>query len=108
MSGDAIFVFASLAGIIALAISLFKINTGKSGAAIASDTIGAMKDIKENIESSLEDKYADLYAKAEEEYDNGEIDKGLWSQALVKAKGDEKLRKVEYMKLRAKQLKKKA
>lgn len=29
----------------------------------------------------------------------------LWSQALIKAKGDEKLRKVEYMKLRAKQLK---
>ena len=50
--------------------------------------------------------YADLYHIAEEEYDRGEMDKGLWSQALVKAKGDEKLRKVEYIKLRVKQLKK--
>jgi D-alanyl-D-alanine carboxypeptidase len=46
-----------------------------------------------------------LYAKAEEEYDSGKINKGLWSQALVKAKGDEKLRKIEYMKLRVKHLK---
>lgn len=108
MRGDEITVFASIAGIIALTVSLFKITTGKSAATIASDTIGAVKDIRENIESSVEGKYAELYAKAEEEYDNGEIDKGLWSQALVKAKGDEKLRKVEYMKLRAKQLKKTA
>ena len=112
MKGDDIQVFASIAGIIALTVSLFKINTVKGlfvkgGATIASDTIGAVKDIKENIESSVEGRHADLYAKAEEEYDNGEIDKGLWSQALIKAKGDEKLRKVEYMKLRAKQHKKK-
>lgn len=45
-----------------------------------------------------------LYAIAEEEVDNGKMDKGLWSQALIHAKGDESLRKVEYMKLRAKQL----
>ncbi|MDG1463441.1 MAG: hypothetical protein P8R04_07675 [Gammaproteobacteria bacterium] len=116
MKGDDIGVFASIAGIIALTVSLFKINTVKGlfkintvkgGAKIASDTIGAVKDIKENIESSVGGRHADLYAKAEEEYDSGEIDKGLWSQALIKAKGDEKLRKVEYMKLRAKQHKKK-
>ena len=108
MRGHDITVFASIAGIIAFVISLFNIKIGKSSTTIASDTISAIKDIKDNIESNLEEKHADLYAKAEEEYDNGEIDKGLWSQALVKAKGDEKLRKVEYMKLRAKQLKKKA
>jgi hypothetical protein len=108
LSGGDITFFASIAGVIALATCLCVINMGKSGGTIASDTIGAIMDIKENIESSIEDKYADLYAKAEEEYDNGEIDKGLWSQAFIKAKGDENLRKVEYMKLRAKQIKKKS
>ncbi len=53
-------------------------------------------------------KKADLYARAEEECDRGEMDKDLWSQALVKAKGNEHFRKVEYIKLRVKQLKKQA
>ena len=75
---------------------------------MASSAIGAVKDIKDGIEFNLEQKSADLYAQAEEGYNNGEIDKRLWSQALIKAKGDESLRKVEYMKLRAKQLKKNA
>ena len=61
------------------------------------------KEIKEYIDDS---DHADLYHIAEEEYDRGEMDKGLESQAYVKAKGDEKLRKVEYIKLRVKQLKK--
>ncbi len=78
----------------------------KGGISISSDAIGAIKDIKETIEFNLEEKQSDLFAQAEEEYDNGEIDKGLWSQALVKAKGEENLRKVEYMKMRVKQLKK--
>ena len=106
--GGEIFVWASIAGVIALTISLYKVKTGKSGVAIASDVIRAIRDVKETIESNIDRKQADLYAKAEQEYDNGEIDKGLWSQALVKAKGDEKLRKVEYMKLRVKQFKKQA
>ncbi len=67
--------------------------------------IGAVMDVKDGIEFNLEKRSADLYAQAEEEYNNGVIDKALWSQALIKAKGDENLRKVEYMKLRAKQLK---
>ena len=72
---------ALIAGIIAFITSLYKIN------------------------ESNDAKHTDLYAKAEEEYDSGKINKGLWSQALVKAKGDEKLRKIEYMKLRVKHLK---
>ncbi len=44
-------------------------------------------------------------AMAESEVERGEIDKRLWSKALVDARGDESLRKVEYMKLRAKQIK---
>jgi hypothetical protein len=71
-------------------------------------TIGAVKDMKESIEFDLEEKSADFYAQAEEEFDEGVIDKGLWSQAFVKSKGNENLRKLEYMKLRVKQLKKNA
>lgn len=74
---------------------------------IASDAIGAIKDMKETIELKIEEKDSDFFAQAEEEYDNGNINKGLWSQALVKAKGNESLRKFEYMKMRVKQLKNK-
>ena len=95
---------AIIAGVIAL-IS-FWIKSGKSSASIASNALGAIKDVKETIESNIDSKQAEYFAIAEQEYEDGKIDKGLWSQALVKAKGDENLRKVEYMKLRAKQLKK--
>ncbi|GAB1426531.1 hypothetical protein MASR2M16_37650 [Thauera terpenica] len=45
-----------------------------------------------------------FYAQAEKECESGNVDKGLWSQALVKAKGDESRRKIEYMKLRVRNL----
>lgn len=51
-----------------------------------------------------QDKYISYYGKAEEEIINGNIDKNLWSLALVKSKGDENMRKSVYIKLRAKQL----
>ena len=98
----------SIISIIIFFVSMNKLSGNESGTTMASSAIGAVKDIKDGIEFNLEQKSADLYAQAEEEYNNGEIDKGLWSQALIKAKGDENLRKVEYMKLRAKQLKKNA
>jgi len=44
------------------------------------------------------------YAQAEQEIDDGTYDRGLWAKALVEANGKEELRKIEYMKLRAKQL----
>jgi len=46
------------------------------------------------------------YGPAEQEMNNGTVDEGLWSKALVKAKGNEDRRKAEYIKLRAKQLQK--
>ena len=98
----------SIISIIIFFVSMNKLSGNESGTTMASSAIGAVKDIKDGIEFNLEQKSADLYAQAEEEYNNGEIDKRLWSQALIKAKGDENLRKVEYMKLRAKQLKKNA
>ena len=46
------------------------------------------------------------YGQAEQEIIDGTYDKGLWAKALVEAKGDEKLRKSEYIVLRAKHLQK--
>jgi len=46
------------------------------------------------------------YGQAEQELNDGAIDKGLWAKALVNARGSEDLRKIEYMKLRAEQLQK--
>lgn len=96
--------------IMSIVIFVIVINRSEneSGADLASRAVGAVQDLKDRIEFNLEQKSANLYAQAEEEYNGGVIDKGLWSQAFIKAKGDENMRKVEYMKLRAKQLKKKA
>lgn len=44
------------------------------------------------------------YAVAEQEADSGNVDSGLWSKALVNARGNEDKRKVEYIKLRAKEI----
>lgn len=49
---------------------------------------------------------SELFAIAENEVNDGVVSNGLWSQALVSAEGDESKRKIEYMKLRVKQLKK--
>ena len=101
-------VVTSIISIVIFFIAINKLGSDESGSTMVSNVFGAMRDMKDGVEFNLEQKSADLYAQAEEEYDNGKIDKGLWSQALIKAKGEESLRKVEYMKLRAKQLKKNA
>ena len=51
-----------------------------------------------------EEQSLEYYTVAEQEITDNTYDKGLWSKALVEAKGNEDLRKVEYMKLRVKQL----
>ncbi len=92
---------AVVVSIIVFIISMNKVKRGQSAVDIASGAFDSVNSIQNNIDL----KSANFYAVAEEEYDGGIIDKGLWSQALVKAKGDESLRKVEYMKLRVMQLK---
>lgn len=52
--------------------------------------------------SSENTKY---YNIAEQEINTNNVDKGLWALSLVKSKGNEELRKAEYIKLRVKQLK---
>ena len=93
--------------IVSFVVSMSKVKN-RDGTQLASDVFNAVKETKDNIQASIDSKSTDFYAIAEEEYENGEIDKGSWSQALVKAKGDESLRKVEYMKLRVMQLKRKS
>jgi hypothetical protein len=88
---------------ICFVISFITVKAGKSSGEMASNALDSVKGIQANIEL----KDANLYAIAEKEYEDGQINQGLWSQALVKAKGDETLRKVEYMKLRVMQLKQK-
>jgi TPR repeat protein len=56
------------------------------------------------VEKILDEPDSEFYAQAEQEINDGTIDQGLWAKALVKAKGSERLRKPEYIKLRAKQL----
>ena len=62
-------------------------------------------DIPEKFRNDPDPQY---YAQAEEEISNCTYDKGLWSKALVNAKGSEDIRKAEYIKLRARQLQKEA
>lgn len=65
--------------------------------------INIYKEIMERL-LNRQNKYISYYGKAEEEIINGNIDKNLWSLALMKSKGDEDMRKSVYIKLRAKEL----
>jgi len=69
------------------------------------DAISYAKHTSDDITSRLDEIDGEFYATAEEEIENGDIDRGLWSKAFVQAKGEESLRKAMYMELRAKQLK---
>ncbi|MNJ08971.1 hypothetical protein D3C77_31050 [compost metagenome] len=102
---DSAVIAASLISFVIFCFSVKKLHGKNIFTSAASKIIGSIHDAKDGAELNRELKNANFYAQAEDEHDRGEIDKGLWSQALVNARGDESLRKVEYMKLRAKQLK---
>ena len=69
---------------------------------IASNIIDkTTKIVSEGTIRTVDNSY---YANAEQEVDNNNVDAGLWSKALVNAKGDEVVRRSEYIKLRAKEL----
>ena len=59
---------------------------------------------KQSAEQFLEQPDPQYYALAEQEINDGTFDKGLWAKALVNANGKEEQRKIEYMKMRVKQL----
>ena len=93
-------------GILGIIFSFNKLNSYKTMKETIADGVSYVKSTSEDISSLVDDKDSEFYAIAEQEIKDDVINNGLWSQALVKAKGDENLRKVEYMKLRVKQLKK--
>ena len=69
-------VATSFISLIIFFVSINKLGGDESGTNMVSSAVGAVKDIKDGIEFGLEQKSANLYAQAEEEYNNGEIDKG--------------------------------
>jgi len=66
---------------------------------LISSLVSYSKEISEG--NKIEPHY---YALAEREVLEDDVDKGLWARALVNAKGNEDVRRAEYIKLRAKQL----
>lgn len=73
----------------------------------AMNIVASSKDIIHSKNISLPDtdkRDIQYYGQAEDEINDGTMQKDLWALALVKAKGKEDLRKVEYIKLRVKQL----
>ena len=90
-------------GFVAAAVAFLRF---KPPAAIVAETVSSYHSAIEAMEEKLNADNPALYAAAEKEILENKVDPGLWSQALVKAGGKEELRKVEYMKLRVKQLKK--
>lgn len=66
---------------------------------------GALEDITGVVLTGSNEMNMQLYAIADEELSSGNVDKGIWALALVKARGDAETRKSEYLKLRVKELK---
>lgn len=64
----------------------------------------SIRSFKDSVDVRIEKNENELFAFAEAEVDEGRQNKGLWSKALIQANGDESRRKIEYMKLRMKQI----
>ena len=66
--------------------------------------LNATNAICKKITDTIKEPDSQYYGQAEQEIIDGTVDQGLWAKALVAAKGNDDLRKAEYIKLRAKQL----
>lgn len=97
-------VSASVVGLVVLVILLKSfLSKNNPVEAITSDLV-SFRETKEALQFKSDEHDDELYAQAEMEINDGIIDQGMWSRALVNASGSEELRKVEYMKLRVRQL----
>jgi len=91
--------------------SLFKFTIKGSKATLQysenkiADVVSYAEDAKDSITSKIEEKNDAFFEIAGNEIDNNEMEGAAWAKALVKAKGDENQRKVEYIKVRVRQLK---
>lgn len=98
--------WGSFAGLVMLFLCYKYILKGNSFTGTIATGISFLRDTKDAITSDIDQRDADFFAQAESEIEKEIINQGLWSQALVRAKGNEQLRKVEYMKLRVKEIRK--
>jgi len=65
-------------------------NYGVKAKRTASNALSKARKVTAEVATLVEDDQSDFFAIAEAEADDGTYNKGLWSQALVKAAGDEK------------------
>lgn len=80
-------------------------NKTKEGAKkVTQEGIKMIANIPEKLEKLKNEPDSEFYVLAEQEINNGNFDKGLWSKSLVGAKGNEDLRKSIYIGERAKHL----
>lgn len=73
---------------------------------VLAQTVTTLREVREEVADRVNESsgQAHFYAIAENEVNEDSYDRGLWSRALVEAKGNEDLRKVEYIRLRVRQL----
>ena len=83
----------------------FKTGSSKSPLNAVSNAVVVMKNASVSVVSLINEHDSQFYAIAESEINSGKLNQGLWSQALVKADGNENKRKSEYIKLRVMELK---
>lgn len=94
--------FAWVSVIVGVIVQIRKTNF-KS---LVGQTVSHLGNVRDDISSAVGSADNEYYAIAEREVVEGTYDDGLWSRALVEAKGDESKRKIEYINLRVKQLRK--
>lgn len=104
LHGAPVIVPAVVVGIFVLLV-VFRWLRSRPSTKIISNVLRSAKEAKDQVVTGMYDQDAEYYGKAEEEFINESFDKGVWAQALVKSDGNEEKRKVEYIKLRVKQLK---
>lgn len=88
---------------VVLLIVLWKVLKSRPWRLIPRAVRSAAK-MKDKMMFDLSDQDAEWFAAAEEELVSGNIDKGTWARALVKAGGNEEKRKVDYITLRVKKM----
>jgi hypothetical protein len=95
---------AGVAMAIAVCIALiWKLMKSRPLQAIPRAVRSASK-MKDQMAFECSDQDSELFALAEEEMISGQVDKGTWAQALVKAGGNEEKRRADYIVLRVKKM----
>lgn len=94
-------------GLIVWLITFKKLSGNMSTTDMVYSAISSFKSVGDAVASRMDENDTPYYAQAEKEIASNNQDTGLWAQALVYADGNFEKRKIEYMKLRVKQLKRK-